>query len=249
MQCCFQCFFCRLNNAVNSHQLFTGLIATPVGRRDRGKTAEHQFRCAWNVWAQAKVVPFALFVDGRAISVFQFIVDNFNLVRIGCKVVSEFLVVQFHTLNFEISSSNFVHFFLDRFQVAFANGFHCKVIVKPTIDGWTNGWFCIRIEFHDGLRQQVCSTVAENVNALIALSKNSFNIAIISQRCGEVAFNIVDACCKTSVLLSKCIGHDFASSYACCVFVDSTIRKGNVDHRHRDASYLTLDGPIHQCDA
>ena len=179
MQCCFQCFFCRLNNAVNSHQLFTGLIATPVGRRDRGKTAEHQFRCAWNVWAQAKVVPFPLFVDGRAISVFQFIVDDFNLVRIGCKVVSEFLVVQFYTLNLEISSSNLVHFFLDRFQVAFANGFHSKVVVESTIDSWTNGWLRIRIEFHDRLRQQVCSTVAKNVNAFIALSKNTFDIAIV----------------------------------------------------------------------
>ena len=179
MKCSFQCFLCWLNNAVNSYQLFTRLIATPVGRGDRSKTAEHQFRCAWNVWAQAKVVPFTLLVDGRAIPVFQFVIDDFNLVRIGCKVLTEFLVVQFHTLNLEISSSNLVHFFLDRFQVAFANGFHSKVVVESTIDGWTNGWLCIRIEFHNSLSQQVRSTVAENVNAFITFSKNTLNIAII----------------------------------------------------------------------
>jgi len=91
--------------------------------------------------------------------------------------------------------------------------------------------------------------MAKDVNPFITFCTNTLNIAIIGERCGEVFLNIVDSCGKTAMLLAKCINHDFTSSNACGIFVDCSIRKGNVDHCHRDASYLVLDGPVHECDA
>ena len=72
-----------------------------------------------------------------------------------------------------------MHFLLDRFQVAFANRLHGKIVVESTIDGRPDGWLRIRIEFHDRLCQQVRSTVTKNVNAFITLCKNAFDMAII----------------------------------------------------------------------
>ena len=59
----FEGFFGWLNETVNPNQLFPVLIRPPVRRRNRCQTNEHQSRSVGDVRAEAKVVPFALFVN------------------------------------------------------------------------------------------------------------------------------------------------------------------------------------------
>ena len=82
-------------------------------------------------------------------------------------MVVQFLVGKFDSLNSEVLSSQFLHFFLNGLQIGFSDCFHCEIIVKPAVDGRSNGRFGMWVQRHNGLCKQVGSAVFENMDAFI----------------------------------------------------------------------------------
>ena len=192
----------------------------------------HERRRAGHVRAKAEVVPVALAVDGRAVAVFELVVDDFDLVRVVLKVVPQVRFVEFHTFHGEVAPGDFVHLFLNRLEVALTDGFHGEVVVESAVDGGADGRLGVRVDRHDRLSQQVGSRVAQNVHAFVACSSDAGDVAVLVQRGRQVALDTVDGRRHAPVLTAEGVGDDFTGRDAGRVLVDRAVGQRDVDHRH-----------------
>ena len=227
-----QCLLRRLDQAVDANELFAVLVATPVGGGHRGQAHVHERRRVGDVRAKAEVVPVALAVNGGAVAVLQFVVNDFDLVRIVRKVVAELVLVQFHALHRVVAAGDFVHLLLNRLEVAFSDGFHREIVVEATIDGGADGRLGVRVQRRDRLRKQVGGRVAQDVHAFVACSCDAGDVAVFVQDRGQVTFHTVDGRRHTPVLAAEGVGDDFTRGDAGRVLIDGAVGQRDVDHRH-----------------
>ena len=227
-----------LDQPVDANELFAVLITTPVGGGHRGQAHVHERRRGGHVRAKAEVIPVALAVDGRAVAVLEFVVDDFDLVRVVGKVLAQVALVQLHAFHRVVAAGDLVHFLLNRLEVAFADRLHGEIVVEAAIDGGTDGRLGVGVERRDRLGQQVGGRVAEDVHARVAVPRDAGDVAVLMERSRQVALDAVDGGRHAAVPAAEGVGDDFTCGDACRVLVDGAVGQRDVDHRHGTPSAL-----------
>ncbi len=187
-----QLFLAREGGAVDAREHRVLLVAAPVGAGQAGELegAAAELVGAGQVRAAAEVGELALRVDADGLLVGQ-VLDELDLEGLlgGAEDGEGLLAGQLLARELLVLGDDLRHLLLDAREVGLGDGLgELEVVVEAVLDGGADGVLGAREEAQDGLRHDVRSGVAQDVDGVgvVTLQGDDGDLVALVQRRGEV---------------------------------------------------------------
>ena len=137
-----QLFLLRIGNSINPLECLSSLITTPVrARRCKNLHITNKF-CIDKVRTPAQVNKLTLLINSHSFPFY--LLDQFNFEFVILKKFQGLSLSNLLTGYLVSFPDNFLHLFFNKCQLFWSKGcIHIKIVIKPSIYGWTYCWFCM----------------------------------------------------------------------------------------------------------